>query len=1022
MIPKPNLDDRTHKQIVEEAIRLLPQYCPEWTNHNPNDPGIALIELFAWMMELGLYRLNKVTDKTYLTLMELIGMKLRPAQPAKTLVSFALADGKKPSQRVPAGIQVATVQTEDADPVVFETPRSLLVNNVNLVRCVSTEADRMSDNTDILSSQNSVAAFPVFQSHTPIKRYIYIGDPSLGLLKGSHQLKILLRNSYAQWPDMTRLLSWEYFNGHRWVPMSMNPTPLSNVPERNQVEFQGPLPGLASATVNDMEACWIRAALKGRPEHRQQTLLNTVELQISMQESGVAPDLCLANVQSLMYEPLDLTKDFLPFMGQPKYNDAFYIASQEIFSKPGAKVQLQFALSQNPKQVQPEASEDLVLSWEYWDAQQWRALGQSTYEKKEEPEGEYDFIDQTAAMTNKGLVSFLAPQNWKACAVNNQKNYWLRVRIHTGDFGVGGQYVQNETNAWVWEFDRPFKPPMLSRLTLSYQMPPMPCGQLLTYNDFKYQDHSARNLENYHKTDDHSIIREMIPFTVHGERNPMCYFGFDKAFPLEDNQLCFLLKDQEQLFAKHRSPDILPGILSAPFGRNIEGTGLPSSVSVVWEYWNGQEWRELACQDHTLGLSYSGFLYFQGPKDFIASSLWAEELFWLRARHEMGTYERIPYLAKILLNTVEAVSQRTISNEVLGSSDGTPNQEFSLLHMPVINTPELWVAENEMPSQESVRQLGADAIYTESTSEKQRIWIRWQAVDGFYESTPFDRHFVCDSVAGKIRFGDGRHGHIPCEGKSNIRINRYCVGGGSESNVGVNTITVLKKSVPFISKVWNPVPAEGGADAENVAEAQMRAPHLFKHRFRAVTNDDFEWLSKEASNQVARAKCLPAHRQPGEVTVVVVPKVQNMGTQLSDRIEVSHELLKRVHAYLDERRLLTTQLQVMGFQYVDISLQVEVVLRTALADSQSIKSKVEEKIRTFLHPVYGGPDGAGWPFGMAVSKSDIHMALEKVEGIYYVSGVRLKDEDRDVEVEKVFLPKNAFAYPVSISVSEKIAL
>jgi hypothetical protein len=49
MIPSPNLDDRTYNDIVEEAIRLIPHYCPEWTNHNATDPGIALIELFAWM-------------------------------------------------------------------------------------------------------------------------------------------------------------------------------------------------------------------------------------------------------------------------------------------------------------------------------------------------------------------------------------------------------------------------------------------------------------------------------------------------------------------------------------------------------------------------------------------------------------------------------------------------------------------------------------------------------------------------------------------------------------------------------------------------------------------------------------------------------------------------------------------------------------------------------------------------------------------------------------------------------------
>ena len=49
MIPPPKLDDRAFDDIVQEAIRLIPRYAPEWTNHNASDPGITLIELAAWM-------------------------------------------------------------------------------------------------------------------------------------------------------------------------------------------------------------------------------------------------------------------------------------------------------------------------------------------------------------------------------------------------------------------------------------------------------------------------------------------------------------------------------------------------------------------------------------------------------------------------------------------------------------------------------------------------------------------------------------------------------------------------------------------------------------------------------------------------------------------------------------------------------------------------------------------------------------------------------------------------------------
>ena len=59
MIPSPKLDDRGYDDLVAEAIRLIPRYAPEWTHHNPSDPGITLIELAAWMTDLTLYRLNR---------------------------------------------------------------------------------------------------------------------------------------------------------------------------------------------------------------------------------------------------------------------------------------------------------------------------------------------------------------------------------------------------------------------------------------------------------------------------------------------------------------------------------------------------------------------------------------------------------------------------------------------------------------------------------------------------------------------------------------------------------------------------------------------------------------------------------------------------------------------------------------------------------------------------------------------------------------------------------------------------
>ncbi len=92
MIPAPKLDDRAFEDIVNEAIRLIPRYCPEWTNHNPSDPGITLIELAAWMTDVILYRLNRVPEKNYVAFLNLLGIKLKPPQAARALLSFTLIE------------------------------------------------------------------------------------------------------------------------------------------------------------------------------------------------------------------------------------------------------------------------------------------------------------------------------------------------------------------------------------------------------------------------------------------------------------------------------------------------------------------------------------------------------------------------------------------------------------------------------------------------------------------------------------------------------------------------------------------------------------------------------------------------------------------------------------------------------------------------------------------------------------------------------------------------------------------
>ncbi len=81
----PELDDRRFDDLVEEARALIPALAPQWTDHNAADPGITLIELFAYLTELLLYRVNRITAADKQVFLRLLRGPGRPPDPARTL-------------------------------------------------------------------------------------------------------------------------------------------------------------------------------------------------------------------------------------------------------------------------------------------------------------------------------------------------------------------------------------------------------------------------------------------------------------------------------------------------------------------------------------------------------------------------------------------------------------------------------------------------------------------------------------------------------------------------------------------------------------------------------------------------------------------------------------------------------------------------------------------------------------------------------------------------------------------------
>jgi predicted phage baseplate assembly protein len=127
-LPEIELDDRRFQDLVSEARTRISRACPEWTEHNVSDPGITLIELFAWMTEMTIYRLNRVPDKLHVALLDLLGIRLDGPSAATTSLRFRLADAPSEPVLIPGGeTEVGTPRTAHDEAVIFQVDEDFTI-------------------------------------------------------------------------------------------------------------------------------------------------------------------------------------------------------------------------------------------------------------------------------------------------------------------------------------------------------------------------------------------------------------------------------------------------------------------------------------------------------------------------------------------------------------------------------------------------------------------------------------------------------------------------------------------------------------------------------------------------------------------------------------------------------------------------------------------------------------------------------------------------------------------------------
>jgi predicted phage baseplate assembly protein len=495
-----------------------------------------------------------------------------------------------------------------------------------------------------------------------------------------------------------------------------------------------------------------------------------------------------------------------------------------------------------------------------------------------------------------------------------------------------------------------------------------PVRAVLAYDGYSYTDVTAVD----------AAASGYQPFGPAANAGSALLLGFDASEPFPGAEITFYVWAAEATQA------------SAAVTCGPAATATYASAALSWQYWDGYGWSPLTLlKDETAALTRSGQIVVTTPDDALATSTLAPTttpLYWLRLSVDRSQYALAPSIAAIRPNTMTLTQMETVTGEVLGGSDGSRDQVFTLAQTPVL--------------------AGSLTLTVDQGTGVET----WTEVDDFYAAIPTDLVYVLNRTTGEVRFGDGVHGAIPIANPDNPSANvvaaEYRYGGGTYGNVGAGTLQTLRNPVPGIdgNGVTNVMASYGGADEETLDDAKERAPSSIRARCRAVTTDDFELFALQAAD-IARAKAYPLRHPefpgvqvPGCVTVVVVPRSDSPKPVPSDGT------LRTVCAYLDQRRLLTSEVYVAAPAYQQVSITVSVVAADT-ADLAQVQRDVTAALLAYFHPLTGGDAGTGWPFGGTILFSRVFGQVLSVSGVASVGQLVItvggvdQPECRDIPID-----------------------
>ncbi|TNJ62384.1 putative baseplate assembly protein [Paenibacillus hemerocallicola] len=998
----PQLDTRTRADLIARMKELAPYYTPEWrfTPDDP-DPGTALFLLFADMYHENVKRLNRVPAKNLVAFLNMFDVSLLPARPSVSYVTFSLNEGTREPVLIMSGTRINAVGPDgdipyETDRTVLLTPsrwHSAYLSSKTHDSIVRIPQRLMTDPT--IGKAEPTPLFrlkgePNLQEHA-----LYLAHASMLTVYETAIIEVEIGNSSRRYDETgmcnqltdSSLTEWSYATPDGgWRPFD------TVTARNNRIVLTKSEPGeIAERELNGVASRWIRCQLTPHIPGRKSLAdgglaLDRIAIKTdyddSLNRGGLDPDLMFYN--DIQTDPAG----FYPFGDQFVQYGTFYMASREALTKRDGWVRLDFTLKAVENRFMPEPDKQIDwkmimkksqfekskvpivsithVAWEYWNGNAWVRLNAGK-------DAEKLFYHPSVEGARK-TIAFRCPNDMDSVYVNGHDNFWIRGRI----LQIENAYAPLPIYLSPW----------LENVKVTYGFDERVYGleRCLTLNNTVFEDktlHSRSGLGGFE------------PFVPLGVDHPTLHIGFD-APPVRGP-----ISIYASIVPQRLKGEVSPW-LEWEYLRTSSGSGSRS------------EWAALKVIDGTKGLTESGTIQFAGPADFAEDTVFGSRGYWIRAVNRDDRYddlngqEAAPRLNGLFLNTVQAIQQESVPTEYPESRE-LDEGVYSLTRRNVVSE-EVWVDETGRVSEEdltSFEELG-DPLFEavrDSDGQIQRVWVRWSEAPNLADSSAKARHYTIDRTLGKLRFGDGIYGmEPPKDGLEKIRVS-YRVTLGRQGNTEAGTIKNLQNSIAFVGGVTNVEPAAGGCDPESMESAVRRGPQLLKHRGRAVTAEDFEWLAREAYPNIAKVKCM-ANRNafmeaaPASMTIVVLPKEGRAG------LPAFGELRKKVESYLLQRASSLVawpeQIRVVPPVFLEISIaavvaveQFDEVLPTELAALQ--------RLERFLDPLTGNFDGKGWEIGQTIHPSVFYALLKTIRTISFVEklymSVYLLEDDRRIEID-----------------------